>query len=230
MTPNPGPRQAQCHRGVYLPAGERHLVDMLSSGAKRYAELPDGRPAYQRHKYLAALEVVPLGRFGVFVDIGGHCGLWGMQAEQDFARVQAFEPHPVHAEIYPWNMRTTRYEVHEVALGAAPARADVVNRTPGSSGDTHIALDAEGAVEVRTLDSFNLPADVIKIDTEGGELAVCQGGLETIRRACLVIVEQKGHDAALGGARNGALTFLTELGMVAKRAPISGDHFLGWPQ
>lgn len=229
MSPITGPRRAICHRGVYLPEGETHLTAMMTPGAKRYAELPDGRPTYQRHKYLAALALVPAARRGVFVDIGGHCGLWGMQAEQDFTRVVAFEPHPVHAEIYPWNMRSTRYDVHEVGLAAHPARADVITRTPGSSGDTHILRSAEGAVEVRTLDSFDLPADVIKIDTEGGELAVCQGGEITLRRAALVIIEQKGHEVALGGSRDQALEFLENLGMIALRPPISGDHFMGWP-
>lgn len=38
------------------------------------------------------------------------------------------------------------------------------------------------SIQVRTLDSFNLDASVIKIDVQGAETAVVQGGIETFRR------------------------------------------------
>ena len=224
-----GPKGAKNHAGVWLPDDETHLVEMLSPGSKRYAQMPDGRPAYQRHKYLAAVAVLPSHRRNVFVDIGGHCGLWGMQAEADFGLVVAFEPCARHAEIYPWNMRTTGYVLNQCALGATAGAARVVNRTVGSSGDTHIEIDPSGDVPVACLDDFDLEPDMIKIDTEGGELAVVEGGMATIRRAALVVIEQKGHDARLGQGRHAALERLLDAGMIEARPPISGDHFMKWP-
>jgi FkbM family methyltransferase len=234
-----GPKGSKQHAGIYLPADETHLIGMLSPGAKRYAEMADGRPAYQRHKYLIGLDLMTHHRLRLFVDIGGHCGLWGMQAENDFEYVLAFEPHPLHREIYPWNMRSDRYHVEHLALGAAPAQVVPVTRTEGSSGDTHVIAAAPGeqGVPMTTLDeymagcAFDEVADLIKIDTEGAELAICQGGIETIRQAHLVIIEQKGHEARTFGQPAGAaVDYLKGQGMVELRRPISGDYYLGWPR
>jgi len=216
------------HQGVWLPAGETHLVGMMTPGNKRFARLPDGRASYQRHKYLTALHLVPPDRCGVFVDVGAHVGLWSMQAEQDFATVIAFEPHPVHAAIWPHNVQRWGHTLHRCALGDAEGSVALA-AAAGSSGDTHVV--GPGDIPMRTLDSFGIERiDLLKIDTEGYELPICRGAVETLTRCRpVVVLEQKGRDARHHGGRPGeALGFLREIGMVELRAPISGDHFLGW--
>ncbi|MDW3204576.1 MAG: FkbM family methyltransferase [Alphaproteobacteria bacterium] len=215
---------AKLHEGVWLPGGEAHLIEMMSPGAKRFARLPDGRASYQRHKYLAALDLVRARQ--VFVDIGAHVGLWSMQAEFDFAEITAFEPHPVHADLYRHNVG--RGVLHEVALGDAEAAVSLTS-SPTSSGDTWVS--GTGDIPMRTLDGFGLERiDLLKIDTEGYELPILRGAAETLRRCRpVVVVEQKGRDARYHGGRDGeALDLLREMGAVPLRAPISGDHFMGW--
>lgn len=229
MTDNlDAPLAAKSHDGVWLPVTEEHLCGMMSPGTKRFARLPDGRPAYQRHKYLAAL---PLVRERiVFVDIGAHCGLWSMQAELDFNTIMAFEPHPLHAAIYPHNMRTTNWTLNAVALGASEGSISLTSG-PDSSGDTYVS--GAGDIPMRTLDSFGLERiDLLKIDTEGYELPILNGSVETLRRCRpVIVVEQKGRDMRNHGMKkNGAVEFLKRLGAVELAPAISGDYFMGWPR
>lgn len=215
------------YMGVWLPDWEVHLIDMMRPGAKRHELLPDGRPTYQRHKYRAALEFVK--NRDVFVDVGGHCALWGMQAEQDFANIHAFEPNPEFAEIYPHNMRTHNWCLHRVALGD---REDTVSLgfEKGSSGGTYV-VEGDGNIPMRTLDSFEIEhCDLMKIDVEGYELPVVMGARDTIRRTKpVIVIEQKGRDARnFKAPPHRALAYLTKLGMKPLRQPISGDHFMGW--
>lgn len=221
-------KTAICHDGVWLPAGEQHLIGMMSPGTKSFMRLSDGRPAYQRHKYLAALKLVrePVS----FVDIGAHCGLWSMQAELDFGAILAFEPHPVHAAIYPANMRTDRWQLIDCALGDRKDWIGLSGR-PGSSGDTHVS--GPGTIPMSPLDSLEPieRIDLMKIDTEGYELPILRGAVETIwRTKPVIVVEQKGRDAMYHGGRAGeAVAFLKGLGMVELAPAISGDFFMGWP-
>lgn len=217
----------KCHKGVYLPESEKHLIEMLSPGSKRYMELEDGRPAYQRHKYLAALELVS-GR-SVFVDVGAHCGLWSMQAEQDFRFIYAFEPFNLYQEIYPRNMRGTGYALLPYGLSDNEGLCSFKHEK-NSSGGTHI-VPGPGTGQLKTLDSFGLSAiDLLKIDVEGHELQMVKGARETLLRTKpVVVIEQKGRDQSnFGRKRNEALDFLIALGMRQKRTPLSGDYFLGW--
>lgn len=229
--PATGPRDAAIlHEGVWLPPGERHLVEMMSPGAKRFARLPDGRASYQRHKYLAALACVPLGRRRVFVDVGAHVGLWSMQAETDFDMIFAFEPHPVHADLFGRNVRKgSAVVLAQVALGDREGTVGIASR-PGSSGDSHVTPD--GMIPMRTLDSFPLRrVDLLKIDTEGYELPICIGARETLMRTKpVVVVEQKGKERDhFDGEHEAARRYLEGLGMKPLLPPISGDWIMGWP-
>jgi FkbM family methyltransferase len=217
---------AKMHEGVWLPATEVHLVGMMTPGTKQFMRMPDGRAAYQRHKYLAAVEHVAHRK--VFVDIGAHVGLWSMQAEQDFESIIAFEPHPVHAAIFPRNVKMERVTLHQCALGDRDGGVALTSG-PQSSGDTYVSGD--GDIPIRTLDSLNIERiDMLKIDTEGYELPIVRGATETLLRCRpVVVVEQKGRDALYHRQKQGgAVEFLRSLGMQDLRPPMSGDHIMWW--
>lgn len=214
------------YRGIFLPDIEEHLCEHIRPQHKRYEELPDGRATYQRFKYKRGLQFVKQKK--VFVDIGAHVGLWSMQAEFDFEEIIAFEPCQDHWEIYPYNMRKESYTLHKCALGAE-AGSIGLGFEPRSTGGTHVA--GSGDIEMRTLDSFEIPRiDLMKIDVEGYELDVIKGGLETIKRCKpVMIVEQKGRDSSNHGKeKHEALKFLLKEGMRELCPPCSGDYFLGW--
>jgi hypothetical protein len=81
--------------------------------------------------------------------------------------------------------------LHGCALGASTGLVALAPVTPSSSGGTYVA--GPGTIPLRTLDSFNLERiDLLKIDVEGYELEVLQGGAETVTRCRPVcIVEQR---------------------------------------
>lgn len=225
-----GPAGAKLFDGVWLPADETHLVDMLDARKVRVLRLPDDRPCYQRHKYLALLDLLPADRRRVFVDVGAHVGLWSMQAECDFAQVIAFEPVALHAEIFPHNVRgrQPRVRLHRVALGVEAGRVSLGSHG-ASTGDTHVTGD--GDIPMVTLDAYDLQTvDAMKIDVEGFELPVVRGAVETLLRCRpLVVIEQKAKERDnFGSEHQEALRYLKTLGMIEVRPEITGDHFLGW--
>ncbi len=104
-----------------------------------------------------------------------------------------------------------------------------IRTNPTSSGDS--VVNGDGDIPMRTLDSFGFEGvDFIKIDCEGYELFVIRGAEETIKRCKpIMVVEQKGHGMKhFGIGKEDAVDLLKSWGMRPMRAPMSGDHILGW--
>jgi FkbM family methyltransferase len=132
-------------------------------------------------------------RGGTAVDVGANQGFFAYALSDLADRVVAFEPNPDYA-LFARVMLRGRAEVYRLALADRPGR--VAFRVPidhdgtvlhlaGSLKGTHVQFPRERAyqVEVRTLDSFRL-TDVrfIKVDVEGSEREVLDGGAATIAR------------------------------------------------
>ena len=218
-----GPVDAQLVGGVWLPADETHLVEMMEVHQRREV---DGQLTYQYRKLEHALTFLPANRRRRAIDIGAHVGLWSMQLTKHFGFVFAFEPNPVAADLWRWNVQAPNTLLREVALGKAEASVGL-RLQHGHSG--HTQVHGDGPIPLRTLDSFGfVDIDFIKIDVEGLEAAVCKGAEETILRSRpVIVVEQKGEDAKMGLTRNGALSYLEGLGMFSVDC-IGGDYFMVW--
>ena len=155
---------------------------------------------------------------------GCQVGLWAYHLAKAFRRVVGFEPVPIHHACWDWNMAGVANAVlHKTALGAA-AGTVTIEMPDHTTGHAHVLprdpLHREGgtlvAAPLATLDSYGLDeVDLIKIDVEGTELAVLEGGAATLARCKpWVIVEQKGNDAKVyGRARNEAVEHLQGLGI-----------------
>lgn len=238
--PAGAPPHAKLVGGVWLPDNEDHFADWMQHSKR--ARRVDGKLTYQYHKLEAALAHLPQTRRRLCVDVGGHVGLWSMWLAPAFAHVHAFEPVPLFADIFPWNVGGGNVTLHRTALGA---RADTVEITvpDGQTGGAHISIGgkhpgnkyARGGTSVyaglpmRTLDSFGFEhVDLIKIDVEGYERQVIEGGEHTIK-ACrpLIVIEQKGNEVAYGQTRDEAAALLTAWGM-RDRQVLSGDHIMDW--
>lgn len=219
------------HQGVYLPDGEKHLVEWMTKSG----EIVHGRGTYQIKKLRAATAFCR--DYRVAVDIGAHCGLWSMQLERLFDRVEAFEPVAAHRECFQLNLYgKERVRLHDCALGAHAGYVRM-ETAPTSSGDTRVAeeceaLDFEPADDLcplRMLDSFELEqVDFMKLDCEGYELNALLGGSNTIAR-CLpvIIVEQKpGRAQRFGLAETGAVQWLEQTHGYACAREMSGDYIL----
>jgi FkbM family methyltransferase len=149
---------------------------------------------------------------GIYVDVGANRG----QILSDAVR---FAPHARHVAFEPVPQLAAQIvrafpgvDCRVLALGAASAVSEFCyfRKRDGWSGlrrSTQVS-DREGdpefiTVKVSTLDSelADVSPRVVKIDVEGAELAVLQGGLELLERARpLVIFEHVDEASALYGA------------------------------
>lgn len=191
-----------------MPGAWRSQVFDLKAHGHHYRIEASGivaKCAAEGHPYEVALleHVYKQGFAGLAVDAGAHIGnhtLW-------FAAicnldVIAFEPSGAVDELrgnVHLNKLEDRVRVEQIALGAVPGRARLVDKgryvaEPWSDMCTELKLD-RGHVEVRTLDSYELQdVAVIKADVEGMEALVMQGAIETIRR-CRPVVYAEAWDA-----------------------------------
>ncbi len=186
----------------------------------RRLEKPELLAAFDAHSRQAQREEVAMGAAlaaslrgdATYVDVGTNRGQVLAQAARvaPDARLIAFEPIPALAA--QLGASFPGIDVRRLALGAEPGRAEFCHfrKLDGWSGlrRSPAISDEQGApkmieVDVSTLDGElgAVEPAVIKIDVEGAELAVLQGGRETLARARpLVLFEHVADAAALYGA------------------------------
>lgn len=229
--------------GVWLPATETHLEDMMVRNPKGVHRI-GGIATYQHKKLARCLALLPHDRRRVAVDIGAHVGLWSMWLVGEFMELHAFEPVPLHRDLFARNLAGREYVLHACALGEHAGEVSI--QVPlQTTGNAHVAIagrhpgtrfvadpDEQYLVEqvpLSRLDDFPLrDVDFLKVDVEGVERAVIAGGEQTIRRdRPLICVEQKGNDSAYGDAPRAAVALLQSWG-ARVLDEISGDVILGW--
>lgn len=208
--------------GWVLPASDRHFPKYLSTAPK-----VEGRRMYQAEHIQQSLQLCAQRRTAV--DVGGHVGFWSYYLALAFQRVHAFEPNELFAQCFERNVRGKGVKLHRVALGEAE-RTIALEVDPANTGATHIRPGGDDGTPMRRLDDFALDeVDFIKVDVEGYERQVLEGGRETLTRCKpVVIVEQKDFAGRYGGERYGAAELLQSLGAVVL-AQVVQDLVFGWP-
>jgi FkbM family methyltransferase len=210
--------------GVWLPAGEAHLVEWMRNVNCRV----DGKLTYQYSKLLAALSQVRNWRTAV--DVGAHCGLWSMHLVKRFAMVHAFEPVAVHRLCFTRNVPgNAPHILYPCALGEKEGMV-AIHTAPTSSGDSWVS--GKGDIPLRRLDDFDLDdVDFIKLDCEGYELFALRGGEKMLKRCrpCVIVEQKPGRAQKFGLAETGAVDYLMALG-AKLRAETSGDYILSWDE
>lgn len=207
---------------------------------------------------LRVLHALPGRPFDVAVDIGAALGSYTWVLERKARDVIAFEPGSLHFAHVNAASMWSRVRVVNAAVGAAPGTAELI--TPGDTNDgrhmatlstrnpvTRAARATKAVVRVVTLDGFlaetvgmDRRLDLLKIDVEGFENAVLEGGMGRIRRDLpIVIAEIEARhnpdfavffETLLGlgytcrGYRGGAYVPFTAEEAGAQDAP---DHFVG---
>lgn len=203
----------------------------------------DGKLTYQYRKLEAALGHVKNRKLAI--DVGGHVGLWSMWLVKHFQRVVAFEPVPEHRALFELNVPMDNCTLQPYALGERDEVVDMEIPLE-TTGNAHVAigrrhpgtrhvpnLDSQRVihgVQVRMLDSFPGLDDVgfIKIDVEGFEKQVVEGGKELILRAKpIMVVEQKKNESAYGHEEDAARKLLESWGMKPIKV-MAGDWIMGW--
>jgi FkbM family methyltransferase len=157
----------------------------------RYHFAENGESVEEMHALLAAAR----DPGGLLFDVGAHRGLFScfFALAGAGSRAVAFEPSPVLAadvrSALAMNGLEARVQVREAALGSR------TERVPASvdAGGLIVLGQGDGEAEVTTLDveaaRFGIP-DVLKVDVEGYEHEVLEGGREMLReRRPLLLLE-----------------------------------------
>jgi FkbM family methyltransferase len=127
-------------------------------------------------------------RGNVCLDIGAHVGIWTKRLSQDFDQVICFEPLQKHIECHRRNCENlSNVILHEYALSNVESESVMSTKDSNSGMSSLLNRRFKGKNEVvvktKILDSFDLPKiDFMKIDVEGFEKEVLEGGRETIMR------------------------------------------------
>jgi len=131
-------------------------------------------------------KIKPKGKLAL--DIGAHVGIWTRRLANDFDTVIAFEPLKKHIECHKKNCEgLANVTLNEVALSHKKGTNIITTRDTNSGMST---MDTPRwkwkksfpqMIESRTLDSYKFPKiDFIKMDVEGWEEHVLEGGMKTI--------------------------------------------------
>ncbi|MBT4891251.1 MAG: FkbM family methyltransferase [Rhodospirillales bacterium] len=233
---------------VLVPILNTYKIDLLEIAAKELVrlrinyELPEGDthflPFISNAQYqIEHLETCydHIKSWDIAVDIGAHVGFWTNNISSRFALVHSFEPNPVTFKCLEKN-KCRNVRAYNYGLGISESTQFMVQMgtgqpvgQPTNSGSWEIHDDAEEGVysiNIRSLDSFNLKPDFIKIDVQGYEMNVLEGGIETIKEHKPVLCVECVYDGTL---HHEIIQFATEeLGMEIK-AQIYKEYIFGWP-
>lgn len=129
-----------------------------------------------------------------FLDIGANVGLYSYYFSRKFEVVEAFEPLPeLTYRLQPFSKKI---HVHNVALSNLNGSLDFyipkhrnILQPPLASLEPRGGDFEKRIVDVVNLDSYQFQdVDLIKIDVEGHEFKVLEGGVETIGKCKPIII------------------------------------------
>jgi FkbM family methyltransferase len=193
---------------LFYTPGVRLLSSQVRSELQYRLRLPHERD-------FRALTLLRRGPAPLVLDVGANIGqsVFSIKGVLPDARVISFEPNPVNlVSLKRLERRFPSVTVWGVGLGAAAREARLfIPVYRGKTMSTLASLDEartwlgpdtvywfspkrlhvdEVTVRLETLDSLDLSPDFIKIDAEGAESDVIQGGLQTIQRSRPVIMAE----------------------------------------
>lgn len=138
----------------------------------------------------------------LFVDCGANLGWYSMIAAALGSQVVAFEPMPNNAILLRSNIEHNGFvqlvEAHEIALGESPGTGSL-RLSVNNQGDHRLVVEHRVAPEsprltvdvaVRRLDDVlagRVPS-LLKLDTQGSEVAILRGAPETLATSSLTIL------------------------------------------
>ena len=155
---------------------------------------------YQKDYLDKALTFVK--NFRTAIDAGAHYGVISYHLNNRFSQVHSFEIYPAVRACLKENVKKfnlSNIVVHECGLGESEKLVSL-DLGLGTFG-THIDPNTtSGNILISTIDSLNLTnLDFIKIDCEGYEPFILQGGEKTIKLCSpVILMERKGHTERWG--------------------------------
>lgn len=159
---------------------------------------PDTR--YQQEALEKAYEQIrQVSNFDMAIDVGANVGLHSLRFSQKFKNVISFEPSIINFECLTENTKNyNNIKTFNSALGREQGQLEL--RLPSNSNNygafsfKDFAKSKEELIKevvpVVELDQFMLAPSFIKIDTQGYEVEVIEGGIETIKKHRPVILAE----------------------------------------
>ena len=211
--------------GWYLPKNDNHFNEYLSQAPEA-----EGRRIYQYHHIDKCFDYMLQRPRNIAIDIGAHIGFWSFYLSKNFEMVHAFEPVKDFRDCFNLNVKAKNIKLYDCALGKEDSFISM-EIDQSNSGKTHIKnQDTTNKIPIKKLDDFNFTKiDFIKIDVEGYEEFVIQGGIETLKKnRPLIIIEQKTGSDRYGLEKYGAIKQLEKIGAkVIDR--VVDDFIIDWP-
>jgi FkbM family methyltransferase len=174
--------------------------------------------SYERATIRAVVDRLRPG--DVVLDVGANIGSFALPLARAGASVVAVEASSEtvsHLRRHvTMNGLQRRVEIVHAALGRSDGRLDLrAGAQPGDSGLRTLAGSGEvvETVDVVPGDRLGSRPDIVKVDVEGGELAVLEGMPEVLDGARMVVVEVvPGHQARAGESAEAPVDHLTARG------------------
>lgn len=142
--------------------------------------------------------LITLPKFAKILDIGSNIGNHALffAVCGEASEIHCFEPSPNTANNLQTNFEINqippeRYTIHRMAIGAKSNTGTLCNLDSMNSGATSIKQNTDGPIRIDSLDNiFNSEQllDLLKIDVEGMELDVLDGGKNLIKRSKPIIL------------------------------------------
>ncbi len=142
-----------------------------------------------------------LSEDSVMIDVGTNIGFVSLSCAKHLThgRVYGFEPSTYNYQKCMKNISlnsVSNVEINQIGLGKTPSVLSLRSNDQSNHGMSHIDLLEQGDTEkitINTLDNFALShgltkMDLLKIDVEGFELQVLQGGTKSIQQFKPLIV------------------------------------------
>lgn len=173
------------------PTWKERLITTLVPSSLYYRGRIADEAEWGEHELCVLDQIVAPG--GTAIDVGANQGVFAYAFSRIADRVEAFEPNPDCAA-FARRMLGARARVHALALSDTNGRAEFVVPVSKEGEALHLGGNLKRSagghdetvrftVEVRTLDSYGFrDVRVVKVDVEGSELEVLEGGRETILR------------------------------------------------
>lgn len=131
------------------------------------------------------------------IDVGAHIGNHTIYLAMRGVEVTAVEPNPAARRYLTMNIAANDLsdlvKVVPVAVGAQPGTGALV-ADGRNLGKTSVDASGNGPVQVTTVDSLGVSADLLKIDVEGGETDVLDGAVDTLANYHPAVIVESHHN------------------------------------
>jgi len=135
--------------------------------------------------------------FSLAIDIGANIGLHSLRFSKLFDQVESFEPFSVNYECLKKNTKTfSNINLPNKGLGSVVTKKTIMLPEDSSNSGAPSIVDFVNTdrkiiaeeIEVSILDDFNFQPNFIKIDTQGFEMEILKGAVNTLNTHKPVLV------------------------------------------